>query len=132
MKIVKYILILFAFIVSSTYGMTYIATDPGDLTLAQAGIAGVSLGANQIAAPKSDGSAYEAVDCSDKSKLRDALRQDKSTVGADASLKHGPCCINAHHVVCQEIQRQIRANCPHTGKGDASLSTDAAVCPQTA
>ncbi len=130
MKIVKYILILFAFIVSSTYGMTYIATDPGDLGLAQAAIGGVTLAANQIAVPTNDGSAYEAKDCSDKAAIKSALEADHSADGADGSLKHGPCCINAHHVVCQEIQRQIRANCPHTGKGDASLSADAAVCPQ--
>jgi len=110
--------------------MTYIATDPGDLALAQAAIGGVTLAAEEIAVPSSDGSAYEAVACSAKATIKTALEADQSTAGADASLKHGSCCINAHHVVCQEIQKQIRANCPHTGKGDASLSSDANVCPQ--
>ena len=130
MKIVKYILILFAFIVSSTYGMTYSATDPGDLALAQAAIKAVTLAAEEIAAPKADGTAYEPVACSAKSLIKAALEADHSTTGADAGLKHGSCCINAHHVVCQEIQKQIRDNCAHTGKGDASLSSDANVCPQ--
>ena len=130
MKIVKYILILFAFIVSSTYGMTYSATDPvNSLDAAQTAIAGVSLAANQIAVPAVDGQSYVAVDCSDKATIKAALVKDH-TLANLPQVRHGACCINAHHAVCQEIQNQIRANCPHTGKGDASESADANVCPQ--
>ena len=91
--------------------------------------AGVTLATGEIALPKTDGSAMEAVACSSKADLKAALEADTLVGGTSNGLKHGSCCINAHHVVCRKMQDAIRS-CAHSGKGDTSTSSDAAVCPQ--
>jgi hypothetical protein len=106
----RLIVILICLVVSS-YAYTYIETDPTD---------SVQLKAFQTAA-------VEKVDCTDRTKLVEALQRDTSASG---TYKHGSCCLNSHHVICQDIQSQIRSKCSdHKGKGDTSTDTTGTNCP---
>ena len=129
MNKVKFIILILAALFSTIFAHTYHATDNGDAADYDALAAGVTLAAGEIAFPKASGSEMLATDCSSKALIKAALEADTTTSGVSGGLKHGSCCINAHHVVCQKMQDAIRS-CAHTGKGDTSTSDDAAVCPQ--
>ena len=126
MNKVKFIIVILAALISSIFAHTYVATDPGDGADFDAKLAAATIAAGEIGLVKADGSAIESVACSSLSGLKGALEADTSSTGASAGLKHGSCCINAHHVVCQRMQDAIRS-CAHEGKGDDSL--DATKCP---
>lgn len=129
MNKVKFIIVILAALISSIFAHTYVATDPGDGADFDAKLAAATLASGEIGLVAADGTAISAVACSDASAIKAALEADTSSTGASDGLKHGSCCINAHHVVCQKMQDAIRS-CAHPGKGDDSLSVDAAVCPQ--
>lgn len=129
MNKVKFIIVILAALISSIFAHTYVATDPGDGADFDSLVAGATIGAGEIGLVKADGTAIEAVACSSQSLLKAALEADTSSSGASNGLKHGSCCINAHHIVCRKMQDAIRS-CAHSGKGDDSLSADASVCPQ--
>tara|TARA_X000000950_G_scaffold274950_1_gene360673 strand:+ start:181 stop:570 length:390 start_codon:yes stop_codon:yes gene_type:complete len=129
MNKVKFIILILAALFSTIFAHTYHATDNGDAADFDALVAGATIAAGEIGLVKADGTAIESVACSSASAIRAALEADTTTSGASGGLKHGSCCINAHHVVCQKMQDAIRS-CAHTGKGDTSTSDDAAVCPQ--
>lgn len=129
MNKVKFIILILAALFSTVFSHTYHATDSGDGDNFDSLVAGATIASGSIALVKVDGSAIEAVACSDASLIKAALEADTSASGASGGLKAGSCCINAHHVVCRKMQDQIR-NCDHDGKGDTATSVDAAVCPQ--
>ena len=114
---------------ASSYAYTYIETDPTDSTQLeafQAAAAALNPTATQIVALDALG-AVEVIDCTDRTKLVQALQRDTSASG---TYKHGSCCLNSHHLICQDIQSQIRSKCTdHTGKGDTSTDTTGTNCP---
>lgn len=129
MNKVKFIILILAALFSTIFAHTYHATDSGDGDNFDSLVAGVTIPSGSIGLVKIDGTAIEAVLCSDAGSIKAALEADTSATGASGGLKAGSCCINAHHIVCQKMQDQIR-NCDHDGKGDTATSADAAVCPQ--
>ena len=74
---------------------TYIETDPTDsvqLKAFQTAAAALNPTATQIVALDALG-AVEKVDCTDRTKLVEALQRDTSASG---TYKHGSCCLNSH------------------------------------
>ena len=129
MNKVKFIVLILAALFSTIFAHTYHASDNGDAADHDSLVAGATIASGEIGLVKADGTAIEAVACTDASAIKAALEADTSSTGASGGLKHGSCCINAHHVVCQKMQDAIRS-CAHPGKGDESTSNDATKCPQ--
>ena len=129
MNKVKFIVLILAALFSTIFAHTYHASDNGDAADHDSLVAGATIASGEIGLVKADGTAIVAVACSSAADIKAALEADTTTTGASGGLKHGSCCINAHHVVCQKMQDAIRS-CEHSGKGDDSTSNDATKCPQ--
>ena len=136
MKGLKLILATIATLLSTTYAATYYAAQPantaGSIKLAIQNVS-PALTATQIALPKSDGTGWEGVECTDRTQIEAALALDSYDVSALATVqdgvKKGSCCINAHHEACISIQDQLRSVCEYSGKGDDSILKDGTNCP---
>lgn len=126
MNKVKFIIVILAALISSIFAHKYISFDNGDGAYFDHLVASATIAPGEIGLVKADGSDIISVSCSSLTDIKAALEADTSFTGASAGLKHGSCCINAHHVVCQKMQDAIRS-CEHEGKGDDSL--DATKCP---
>ena len=111
MKLTSVILLSMA-----AFGQSFKYYSSGATEDVQAGIAGVTLNADQIAVLDSEG-AWVASSC-DTGDLEAALKLD--TMGS-GGVEKGSCCINGHHAACQEIQRQIRERCTVKKQGTCGV-----------
>lgn len=129
MKVLQTIMLVALCLISSTLAYTYYELDPTpdstQLKLFTDAAAALNPTANEIVATDAVGDVIK-IDCASRTSLTEALQRDSST----GTHKHGSCCLNSHHRICQNIQAQIREKCSaHTGKGDTSTDTTGTDCP---
>lgn len=128
MKVIKAV-IFFVLCFVSTFAYTYYDADPTpdstQLKVFTDAAAALNPTANEIVALDDLGE-VQTIDCNDRINLVAALQRDTTT----GTHKHGSCCLNSHHRICQNIQAQIREKCSsHSGKGENSTDTTGTHCP---